>query len=50
MGTLFCLLLYSGSLLFLHQAPQVGKESGAEGEEETTLDNAMNDNNQLHTT
>ena len=26
--------LYSGSLLFFHQAPQVEKESGAEGEEE----------------
>ena len=27
-------LLYSGSLLFFHQAPQVEKDSGAEGEEE----------------
>ena len=27
-------MVYSGSLLFLHQAPQVEKESGAEGEEE----------------
>ena len=26
--------MYSGSLLFFHQAPQVEKESGAEGEEE----------------
>ena len=28
------ILLYSGSLLFFHQAPQVEKESGAEREEE----------------
>ena len=39
--------MYSGSLLFYHQAPQVGKESGAEGEEDigdsrTTLDNSIN--------
>ena len=26
--------MYSGSLLFFHQAPQVEKESGAEGEED----------------
>ena len=27
-------LVYSGSFLFFHQAPQVEKESGAEGEED----------------
>jgi len=30
-------LLYSGSLLFFHQALQVEKESGAEGEEEIEI-------------
>ena len=28
------ILVYIGSLLFFHQAPQVEKESGVEGEEE----------------
>ena len=28
------IFLYSGTILFFHQSPQVEKESGAEGEEE----------------
>ena len=39
------ILVYSGSLLFFHQAPQVEKESGAEGEEDnggSTLENSIN--------
>ena len=30
-------LVYSGSFLFIHQALQVEKESGAEGEEDNTI-------------
>ena len=50
----FDFLCESGSLLFFHQAPQVEKENGAQGEgryrdSEEPLLKLNNDNSQLHT-
>ena len=39
--SLVIILLYSGSLLFFHQAPQVEKESGVEGKKLEILKNHL---------